>query len=282
MAVGIAFAAAAAVRHGSSSPRLTSTTTAGRHGATGGGARTVANAAALAVAAKLNIAQLAGQRVIYSYTGLTPPAGLLKLIRHGEVAGVIFFSGNVGSDAHLAAVVRQLQRANASSTNPVREPLLLMTDQEGGLVRRLPGEPVLSAKQIGESAHPWATATREGAAAAENLRGVGLNVNLAPVLDVFRTPGNFIDEFGRSFSSNPATVQKLGQLFATAMQQKYWAHGRSVPMLTSTRPIFFARSSWGSGGNPRKASILRSASNRIPSGASCTTHRTSFRGSRPT
>ena len=219
MAAGIAFAAAAAVRHGSSNPRLTSATTAGRHGATGGGARTVANAAALAVAAKLNIAQLAGQRVIYSYTGLTPPAGLLKLIRHGEVAGVIFFSGNVGSDAHLAEVVRQLQRANASSTNPVREPLLLMTDQEGGLVRRLPGEPVLSAKQIGESAHPWATATREGAAGAENLRGVGLNVNLAPVLDVFRTPGNFIDQFQRSFSSDPAEVAKLGELFATAEQQ---------------------------------------------------------------
>jgi beta-N-acetylhexosaminidase len=45
-------------------------------------------------------------------------------------------------------------------------------------------------------------------------------VNLAPVLDVFRTPGNFIDEFGRSFSNNPAKVAKLGQLFATAMQNQ--------------------------------------------------------------
>ena len=29
-----------------------------------------------------------------------------------------------------------------------------MTDQEGGLIRRLPGAPVLSAKQVGQSANP--------------------------------------------------------------------------------------------------------------------------------
>jgi len=218
LAAAIALAAASMARRGAADPRLTSAPTGGRHAA-GGGPAPAANAAPLATAAKLTVAQLAGQRVIYSYSGLTPPAGLLKLIRTGQAAGVIFFSDNVGSDAHLAAVVRELQRANASRANPVREPLLLMTDQEGGLVRRLPGEPVLSAKQIGASAHPWATATKEGAAGAENLRRVGLNVNLAPVLDVFRTPGNFIDQYGRSFSSDPAKVAKLGELFATAEQQ---------------------------------------------------------------
>ena len=37
---------------------------------------------------------------------------------------------------------------------------------------------------------------------------------------MYRTPGNFIDEFGRSFSNNPAKVAKLGSLFATAVQGK--------------------------------------------------------------
>jgi beta-N-acetylhexosaminidase len=175
---------------------------------------------AQAVLPTLTPLQLAGQRVIYSYGGLTPPAGLLDLIRHGEVAGIIFFSENVGTEAHLASVVRTLQQAAASPLNPVHLPLLLMTDQEGGAVRRLPGEPILSAKQIGLSANPPATATAEGAGAALNLRGVGLNVNLAPVLDVFRTAGNFIDQFGRSFSNNPATVATLGTLFARAEQSR--------------------------------------------------------------
>ena len=94
-------------------------------------------AAAQAVLPTLDAYQLAGQRVIYSYKGLTPPANLLWAIRHGRVAGVIFFTDNVGSNAHIEAIVKEMQQANAAKTNPVRLPLLLMTDQEGGVVRRL-------------------------------------------------------------------------------------------------------------------------------------------------
>ena len=112
----------------------------------------------------------------------------------------------------------KLRQANASSLNPVRLPLLLMTDQEGGQVRRLPGAPARSEKQIGRSAHPAAAARRAGASAASNLRRAGLNVNLAPVLDVFRAPGNFIDQFGRSYSSHPNKVSYLSTDFIKAQQ----------------------------------------------------------------
>src|ERR1700761_6292831 len=88
---------------------------------------------------KLNATQLAGQRVIYSYTGLTPPAQLISLIKAGDVAGVICFSDNVPSLSQMASLSAQLQRAAKAPSNPVRLPLLLMTDQEGGQVRRLPG-----------------------------------------------------------------------------------------------------------------------------------------------
>jgi len=164
--------------------------------------------------------QLAGQRVIYSYSGLTPPAALLAKIRAGQVAGVIFFSGNITSQAQLARVAAELQRAAMSKSDPVREPLLLMTDQEGGAVRRLPGGPAKSEKQIGLSAHPSHAARNAGRVAAANLRSAGLNVNLAPVLDVYRKTGNFIDEFGRSYSRDPAIVSQLGADFIQAQQGK--------------------------------------------------------------
>jgi beta-N-acetylhexosaminidase len=167
---------------------------------------------------RLTDRQLAGQRVIYSYSGLTPPAVLLSQIRHGRAAGVIFFGQNIASPAQIAAVTRQLEQANASPRNPVRLPLLLMTDQEGGNVRRLPGAPVLSEKQIGQAARPAVQARAAGTGAASNLRSVGMNVNLAPVLDVFRTPGNFIDRFGRSYSRNPHKVSYLGADFIKAQQ----------------------------------------------------------------
>jgi len=68
----------------------------------------------------------------------------------------------------------------------------------------------LAEKQIGESAGPAAQATAAGTGAGQNLAGAGLNVNLAPVLDVYRTPGNFDDQFQRSYSMNPQTVAGLG------------------------------------------------------------------------
>ncbi len=156
--------------------------------------------------------------MIYSYGGLTPPPRLLQLIRHGQVAGVIFFTQNISSPEQLAAVTRELEQADASRDNPIRLPLLLMTDQEGGQVRRLPGAPAQSEKQIGLAAHPAAQAALAGHRAAANLRGAGLNVDLAPVLDVYRQPGNFIDQFGRSYSSSPHTVSYLGADFITALQ----------------------------------------------------------------
>jgi beta-N-acetylhexosaminidase len=101
----------------------------------------------------------------------------------------------------------------------VHAPLLLMTDQEGGEVRRLPGAPDLSEKQIGENADAVALAGEAGRGAGRTLAGAGLNVNLAPVLDVYRQPGNFIDSYQRSYSSDPGTVARLGGAFISAQQR---------------------------------------------------------------
>src|SRR5580693_9581002 len=87
-------------------------------------------------AAALSNLQLAGQRVISSYPGLTPPQSLFSDITAGQTAGVIFFGGNISSDTQIAGVITQLRQAQAQS--PIGVPLLLMTDQEGGEVRRLP------------------------------------------------------------------------------------------------------------------------------------------------
>jgi beta-N-acetylhexosaminidase len=159
---------------------------------------------------------MAGQRVVFSYPGLTVPSALLALITAGEAAGVIFFGDNISGDAQIASVVGQLRRAQRQS--PVPAPLLLMTDQEGGDVRRLPGAPVRSEKQIGQSSDPAAVAAQAGTGAGQNLASVGMNVNLGPVLDVFYKAGDFTDQYHRSYSSNARTVTACGQAFIAAQQ----------------------------------------------------------------
>jgi len=165
----------------------------------------------------LSLRQLAGQRVIYAYRGLTPPATLLERVRHGEAAGVIFFSNNIANDRQLRRTIKQLQSANAAS--PVHAPLLMMADQEGGQVRRLAGAPRQSEKEIGQSPNPQARAQEAGQDAGRNLKSVGLNVNLAPVLDVFRRTGDFTDQYERSYSSNAQLVSRLGRSFIAGQQQ---------------------------------------------------------------
>ncbi|MGP0048813.1 MAG: glycoside hydrolase family 3 N-terminal domain-containing protein, partial [Solirubrobacteraceae bacterium] len=174
-------------------------------------------AAATVPVQRLSLDQLAGQRIIYAYAGLQPPASLLTAIRAGEAAGVIFFAPNIQSPGQIRTVIARLQSAEASSA--IHAPLLMLTDQEGGEVRRLPGAPVLSEQEIGASPNGAALAAQAGTGAGQTLAGAGLNVNLAPVLDVFRAPGNFIDEFQRSYSRNPATVARLGEAFITAQQR---------------------------------------------------------------
>ncbi|MFG3054898.1 glycoside hydrolase family 3 N-terminal domain-containing protein [Kitasatospora sp. NPDC048239] len=159
---------------------------------------------------------LAGRRIVYSYPGPTPPPELLQVIREGRAAGVILFGENVTGPDQILAAVAQLREAAAQS--PTGAPLLLMTDQEGGKVRRLPGAPDLSARRTGRSAHPVAEAARSGAEAGRTLADIGLNVNLAPVLDVYDSADNFIDHHERSYGQDPATVAELGAGFLAAQQ----------------------------------------------------------------
>src|SRR5262245_58376845 len=180
------------------------------------GLSSAARAAAGTSLAGLTPAQRAGQRVIFSYPGVTPPASLLDQISAGEAGGVIFFGENITSLSQIAGVIQQLKAAHDAS--PVRSPLLLMTDQEGGIVRRLPGEPVLSEQQIGASADPAGEAADAGNGAGQNLAGVGMNLNMAPVLDVYRQAGNFDDAFGRSYSMDPNVAAECGAAFITAQQ----------------------------------------------------------------
>ncbi|HLH67082.1 MAG TPA: glycoside hydrolase family 3 N-terminal domain-containing protein [Solirubrobacteraceae bacterium] len=161
--------------------------------------------------------RLSGQRVIFSYRGLVPPPALVSAIRAGEAAGVILFADNIASRAQIARVIAGLQRDALSS--PVAQPLVVMTDQEGGQVRRLPGPPDLSESEIGSSRDPLKEAASAGRAAGRNLRGVGIDVNLAPVLDVARSADGFIARYGRSYGPVAAADAALGAAFIAAQQR---------------------------------------------------------------
>jgi beta-N-acetylhexosaminidase len=159
--------------------------------------------------------QLAGQHVVFPFAGLTPPRALLARIRRGEAAGVIFLGSNLGTPAQVRALTRRLRAV--PRPRALRAPLLLMVDQEGGSVQRLPGGPSRSAPAMAATGEP-AVARAEGRATAATLRAAGMNVDLAPVVDVVR-PESALHAEGRGFGFGPRSASRFGAAFARGLRE---------------------------------------------------------------
>lgn len=167
-------------------------------------------------AATLPPNQAVGQRIVASLPGLTVPEALARKVRRGEVAGVILFSRNISSRAQVRALTNRLQAERKRGPLVLRQrPLLVMLDQEGGLVKRLAGPPDHSPAQLAEIGDPT-LARAEGLATGRSLRAVGVNVDLAPVLDI-GLPGSSVRELGRTFGATPAQVTTLAGAFAEGL-----------------------------------------------------------------
>ena len=167
---------------------------------------------AAARSATLSDAQLVGQRLVVGFDGESPPRELRRRIRAGRIAGVVLFEDNFDSRAAARALVRKLQSIRRPTE--LADPLLILVDQEGGLVKRLDGPPGLSAAEMGSSGE--GACAREGKATGRMLDRVGVNVDLAPVLDVARA-GSAIESEGRAFGRDPDLVARCGDAFAAGL-----------------------------------------------------------------
>ncbi|MCW3040047.1 MAG: beta-N-acetylhexosaminidase, partial [Solirubrobacterales bacterium] len=151
-----------------------------------------------------------GQTLVGRYTGRVPTNGFVGRIRRGELGGVILFGDNVaGGIGQTRAVVDGLQKAAREGGNPK---LLVMTDQEGGIVERLPGAPDRAARSMDTEA----VARDQGAATGRLLRRAGVNFDLAPVADVTRVRGSFLGT--RTFGTDPVLVARRACAFAAGVR----------------------------------------------------------------
>ena len=169
----------------------------------------------VATAAPLTDAQLAGQRVVFAFPGTTPPADLVARIGRGEAAGVLLFAGNIPTVSDGRRLVDRLQAIPRPAG--LRRPLLVMVDQEGGAVARIPDPALPSAASIGRSGDA-AIARAAGLRAGRDVRSVGGNVNLAPVADVGR-PGSAIERETRSLGRDPDRVGLMAAAFSEGVRQ---------------------------------------------------------------
>ena len=140
-----------------------------------------------------------------------------RLIRQDHIGGIVLFSRNIQDPVQLSALCRDLQ---AAALKRQEFPLFLAVDQEGGRVARLkepftifPGNAA-----VGMDEEPVRKAIEFATVTAKEMKLVGLNMNLAPVVDVQR--GEMEKHLaGRSFGEDPELVAFLGRTVVKHLQK---------------------------------------------------------------
>jgi len=151
--------------------------------------------------------------LLVGFRGLTAEGAdaMRRQVAAGSLGGVLLFSVDqlTGGPRNVESAEQLRGLVDALTAEAPDLPLLVAIDQEGGRVARLgpghgfPATP--SAAEMGQQAPPATGAVSRSM--AQTLAGVGVTLNLAPVVDLAVNPDNpIIAGVARSFSADPETV----------------------------------------------------------------------------
>ncbi len=163
----------------------------------------------------MTLRQKLGQMLMISFSGTSLSNQEAKLLRHFHPGGITIFGDNFASPSQLKALDGSIQRQG-------HIPLFISVDQEGGEViritrgvKQLPSESYYG--QLNNAGRVYSDCSTE----ATQIRKLGINMNLAPVLDVASNPNSIMAQERRSFGPNANIDASLG----TAEIRAYQHHG---------------------------------------------------------
>lgn len=188
-----------------------------------------------AIRGEASLDEKIGQMVMVGFRGLAvdEDSKIVQDVKNLQIGGVILFDVDFLKTVNEEGeeTVDVIQKRNIESPRQVKAlvdalqekskvPLFIAIDQEGGQVARLKekhGFPkTLSAQELGQLDDTDKT-YQEAAKIAETLKNVGINVNLAPVVDLNTNPENpVIGKKQRSFSDDPEAVTRHATAFIKA------------------------------------------------------------------
>lgn len=139
-------------------------------------------------------------------------------LRHEKPAGVTLFRRNISDDlSAVLALTRDIQATRQSDASP----LIVAVDQEGGRVSRIrapfPNEgPAANLANGSDEALALAFLKSYGLIVGAGLKGLGFNVNFAPVLDI---QGDQTDQSigDRAFGTSPLSVSRRAGAFQAGL-----------------------------------------------------------------
>lgn len=171
------------------------------------------------ILSRMTTEQKVGQLFMVYFDGTSLSPDLERMITEYHVGGIIIFPHNLSTLRGLAMLVSQAQQAAANNEPYI--PLFVAADQEGWPIWRLPeGATIFPSNMAVGATHSIEDARLMAQVMAEEMKALGINMNLAPVMDINSNPDNPIIGT-RSFGSSPDLVSRLG----TAMIETYQSHG---------------------------------------------------------
>jgi beta-N-acetylhexosaminidase len=179
------------------------------------------------VLASMTLEQKVGQVFMLGFEGTTLNASNRALVQGLHLGGVTLFARNIENGPQLARLSVELQ----AIADPV--PLFVSIDQEGGLVVRITsGATIFPGNMALGATGDLDLARRVAEAAAVELRSMGVNMNLAPVIDVntnalnpvigvraFGSGADRVADFGAQ------TIHGLQSLGVSAVGKHFPGHG---------------------------------------------------------
>lgn len=166
---------------------------------------------------QMSLSEKVGQLFQIGFSGFDLDAEIEAMIKDYYIGGVIYFSRNIKNLEQTARLSNQLQSLALNSGSKL--PLFISIDQEGGSVSRLKGATNFPSNMTLGVVNDKQLTNKIGKTVGSELKNLGININLAPVLDVNNNPNNPVIGV-RSFGSDPKLVAELGKAYIEGIQSE--------------------------------------------------------------
>lgn len=169
----------------------------------------------------------AGQRLVGGFPGKEISSEFIRLVKKYKIGNVILFEHNVENASQLKRLCREIQELVRKETG---HSAFITIDQEGGVVTRLPGSccnvpGAMAVAAVGDPENAGILA----AVTAKELKSLGVNFNLAPVMDVNNNPQNPVIGV-RSYSDRADIAAEYGVAALKSYQrEKFLACAKHFP-----------------------------------------------------
>ncbi|MFZ5642873.1 MAG: beta-N-acetylhexosaminidase [Bacillota bacterium] len=159
---------------------------------------------------RMSLEEKVGQLFMTTVSGKELSANDALIIKKTHVGGIVLYSYNFKNTEQTVRLTDSIQKTAGNI------PMLIATDQEGGRVERLPFATKNPGNMALGAARSPDLANSVGFVIGKELKALGINVNLAPVLDICQNNNSAIGT--RSFGSDPEQVADLGLAYMKGLR----------------------------------------------------------------